>query len=88
MIGCQLITDDKRVRAMAKKAGVWRPLRDARQRGQTCVVLHGMTIFGAFHDGYAAFVATTPALFLEAFVRLSMQLGLQSPETIHDVTLH
>ncbi|HYE35386.1 hypothetical protein [Methylocaldum sp.] len=75
-----LITHDGQVRAMAKKAGVWALLREARQQKRSCLVMHGLTIFGACADGYAAFAASHPAELLEAFMRLSLEIGVESAE--------
>jgi hypothetical protein len=41
------IVDDARVRKMAKHAGVWRALRDARRQGRTVIVVHGLVLFEA-----------------------------------------
>jgi hypothetical protein len=73
----RLINEDKRVRAMAKKAGMWAPLREANRRRQTRVVIHNLTVYGAFADGYVAVICNDPIQLLEVMARLSKEFGLK-----------
>ncbi|MGX2031924.1 MULTISPECIES: hypothetical protein [Methylocaldum] len=76
----RVIVDDAKVRKMAKHAGVWRALRDARRQGRTVIVVHGMVLFGAFQDGLAAFETSSPELFLEALLKVAMEAGCDHAE--------
>ncbi len=71
----EVITDDKRVKAMAKKAGCWAPLRAAQRNGQTVAVWSGRTLYGSFHDGLVAVVCADPVHVLEIIASLQPSMG-------------
>jgi hypothetical protein len=76
----RIIVDDDEVKRMAKRAGCWHALRDARRQGRTVIVVHGMMLFGSFSDGLAAFETTNPELFLEALLKVAMEAGCDNVE--------
>lgn len=76
----RIIADDAEVKRMAKRAGVWHALRDARRQGRTAIVVHGMVIYGSFQDGLAAFETMSPEMFIEALVRIALDAGCETAE--------
>jgi hypothetical protein len=76
----RIIVDDAEVRRLAKRAGCWHALRDARRQGRTAIVVHGMVLFGAFQDGLAAFETSSPELLLEALLKVAMEAGCDHAE--------
>jgi hypothetical protein len=76
----RIIVDDDEVKRMAKRAGCWHALRDARRQGRTAIVVHGMVLFGAFRDGLAAFETSSPELLLEALLKVAMEAGCDHAE--------
>ncbi len=56
----EVVTDDRQVRGMARRAGVWAPLSKAQREGTSTAVLHGLTLYGIFPDGAIAVVCSNP----------------------------
>jgi hypothetical protein len=76
----RIVTDDNEVKRLARRAGCWHALRDARRQGRTVIVVHGMVLFGAFQDGLAAFETSSPELFLEALRKIAIDAGCETVE--------
>lgn len=84
----EIITSDKRVKAMASAAGCWAPLRDAKRTGKATAVVQGLTLYASFEDGLVATTFTDPVELLMALARLSKRMGfrfagLYEPGEVH-----
>lgn len=73
----EVVTDDRQVRGMARRAGVWAPLSKAQREGTSTAVLHGMTLYGMFPDGAIAVVCSNPSEVMSVLAGVAGPLGFR-----------